>query len=182
MYQHLPKGSRARRHTNGLPDQKHQRRWLALGLLLLATACSTSESSSTPESSPVKGTDPAAAAPTKPGNDMSEMKHSPGNTKPGGTTNAVPPELMQRLIDAVAGEAGVEASEVKLERAEKITFRDGSLNCPQPNMAYAQVLVAGYWVVFHAGQEEFDMRVTEKGRFSRCTGSTKRPPIRYDDT
>ncbi|MFK8031534.1 MAG: hypothetical protein AB8G18_14955 [Gammaproteobacteria bacterium] len=104
---------------------------------------------------------------------------SPDKTKP---AHLVPPQIVERLIDAVAAEAGVPASEVKLERAEKATFGDSSLNCPEPNMAYAQVIVHGYWVVFHVGREEFDMRVTQQGKFTRCTGSTKRPPIRYDDT
>lgn len=107
-------------------------------------------------------------------------KHS--KSKPPGTIkHTIPPELMQRMIDSAAREAGVSADEVVIERAEDTTWRDGSLGCPQPNMAYTQALVEGHWVVLHAGGEEFDMRVTRRGNFMRCQGSTRQPPIRYED-
>ncbi len=149
----------------------------ALGLILGALAACTSNEP--PSARPVEVQDRQKTA------ELPEHKEMPENEKPGQPdlgAYPVPQDIMQKLVTFVATEAGVSAQEVILERAEKSQFADGSLGCPQPNMGYNQVIVEGYWVVFHVGQEEFDMRATDRGGFSRCQGSTKRAPIRYDDT
>ncbi|MEM7082869.1 MAG: hypothetical protein AAF465_09050 [Pseudomonadota bacterium] len=96
--------------------------------------------------------------------------------------HGVPDDLLKRMVASVAEQAGVSADTVQLVRAESTTWRDGSLGCPQPGMAYSQALVDGYWVIYRAGDEEYDLRATRQGTFTRCTGATKQPPIRYDDT
>ncbi len=134
-----------------------------------------------PENGVEKDTAPVRPQPARKVTMDEKNKHSK-STPPGNMKHSVPPDVMQRLIEAAARDAGVNADEVVLERAEDTTWRDGSLGCPQPNMAYTQALVEGYWVVLHAGGEEFDMRVTRRGTFTRCQGSTKQPPIRYEDS
>jgi len=147
------------------------------------TACTTGDAPSTP-ADPIdvqphlSSPEPSDVRDMKKHPDAKPPKLSPSQKEPG----AVPDEIMRKLVAAVAQEASVGPEDVKLDRAEKTTFSDGSLDCPQPNMAYSQALVEGYWVVFHVGREEYDMRVTDRGHFSRCQGSTKRAPIRYDDT
>jgi hypothetical protein len=95
--------------------------------------------------------------------------------------SAVPRELMDRLIADVVAKSGAPESDVELVRAEHVTWRDASLGCPQPNMGYAQVLSPGWWVILRVGREDFDYRASESGHFTRCTGSTKQPPIRYPE-
>lgn len=85
---------------------------------------------------------------------------------------------MDTLIEAVAADAGVDASLVRIKKAEAVTWRDGSLGCPEPGMAYSQALIEGYWVVLSADQQDFDMRVTSGGRYSRCLNSKKPTPLR----
>lgn len=38
---------------------------------------------------------------------------------------------------------------------EEVTWRDGSLGCPQPGMRYKQVLVNGYRIVLRHGGSEY---------------------------
>lgn len=143
---------------------------------------------------PASEESPAAASPTgaeqpdgypkvKPeGNVTVDEKNRPPSQTPAGTgAGSVPDDVVQRMIGEVAREAGVSEDKVVMERAEVVTWRDGSLGCPQPNMAYTQALVEGYWLVFHVGQEEFDMRVTKRGGSMRCQGATRQAPIRYPD-
>ncbi len=154
----------------------------ALGVILGAlAACTTNEP---PSARPVEVRDRQQTAELPESKDMSEnekLKNSKSG-EPDLGAHPVPQDIMRKLVAFVADEAGVSTEEVVLERAERNIFSDSSLDCPQPNMAYAQVIVHGYWVVFHVGREEYDMRVTDRGSFSRCQGSTKRAPIRYDDT
>jgi len=60
-------------------------------------------------------------------------------------TRAACADLAQRL--------GVHPSDVVVVRVEEVTWRDGSLGCPQPGMAYPQVLTPGHrFVLEHAGR------------------------------
>ena len=53
-------------------------------------------------------------------------------------------------------------STIEVIRAEQVTWPDGSLGCPQPDMGYTQALVEGYRVIlghdgrvflYHAGSD-----------------------------
>ena len=49
----------------------------------------------------------------------------------------------------------VDPSEIELVLQEDITWRDGSLGCPQPGMRYTQALVDGYRIVLRHGDTEY---------------------------
>lgn len=95
------------------------------------------------------------------------------------TPNPVPAAVMERLYEEVAEKSGMARDALVLVRAEKATWSDSSLGCPQPNVDYAQMIVQGYWVILRAGREEYDYRVDHNQRHRRCTGATKRAPIVY---
>jgi hypothetical protein len=64
-----------------------------------------------------------------------------------------PPVVGSTAADAVADLAarlGVEPGEVTVVRDEAVTWRDGSLGCPVPGMAYTQALTPGRLVVLEA--------------------------------
>lgn len=76
---------------------------------------------------------------------------------------------------AVAATLGVPASEVRIVRVEPREFRDGSLDCPQPGMAYAQVITPGHQVIVESGGRRFDVRVAgDTGRI--CHRRKPAPP------
>jgi len=57
-------------------------------------------------------------------------------------------DLTQRL--ATAGDR------ITLQQAANVTWSDGALGCPQPDMFYTQALVPGYRLVYrHAGSSYF---------------------------
>jgi hypothetical protein len=93
--------------------------------------------------------------------------------------NPVPAQVMERILDDISRESGVARSDLVVERAEQVTWNDGALGCPQPNVEYLQAIVQGFWVVVHAGQQEFDYRIDDRSRYVRCTGATRQAPIVY---
>ncbi len=94
-------------------------------------------------------------------------------------TRAVPKAIVTRLTKKVADESGVSVDDVVIERAEAATWGDSSMGCPQPNREYLQRIVQGYWLVLHAGGQEYDYRVDKNGGEQRCTGATRQAPIVY---
>ncbi|MFK7887095.1 MAG: hypothetical protein AB8G16_09560 [Gammaproteobacteria bacterium] len=135
------------------------RTWIWIAVPLLALACDSTEPR---PQRPVPVLDQPQRAPTMP-------------QKP----NPVPKAVMNRILDDVAQASGIARDEIVLERAEEATWGDTSLGCPQPNMGYMQRIVSGFWVVLHAGQQEYDYRVDHNLRHHRCTGATRQAPIKY---
>lgn len=61
--------------------------------------------------------------------------------------------------EAVADALGVSSGTVRVISIEARDFPDGSLGCPQPGAAYAQVITPGHRVLVEADGRRFDVRV-----------------------
>ena len=120
---------------------------IATALVLTATACNTSagEQSTVPDA-----TDPPAASdpPTTPDQESSasvsapppltvQPLYDPGDIDPG-----LQPFIDQAVED-LATRLAVDASTVTTRAAVLVVWPDASLGCPQPDMAYAQVVTDG---------------------------------------
>jgi hypothetical protein len=62
-------------------------------------------------------------------------------------------------VAAVVQQTGGNADEVVIQSVEAMDFGDSSLGCPQPGMAYLQVITPGYKVVAERAGKSFDVRV-----------------------
>lgn len=94
-------------------------------------------------------TAPPASAPSSPDPTEPTVTLSP---EPRPTRSPAPP-VGTTAADAVADLAarlGVDPQEVTVVRDEAVTWRDGSLGCPVPGMAYTQALTPGRLVVLEA--------------------------------
>ena len=80
----------------------------------------------------------------------------------------VPTELLEAIVADAADRAGVRAQEIEVTAAERVTWSDGSLGCPEEGMAYTQALVPGYRVVLEAGGDQLNFRSSESGDFRFC--------------
>ncbi|WP_155855360.1 hypothetical protein [Actinotalea ferrariae] len=139
---------------------------LAAAALLLALAgCAPGGPDRTDPSDPAAGTTPPPGGPGTP--EPTEPTEPAEPTEPTviltpepGPTPATPPvEVGAAVEDAVADLAarlGVDASTVTVVRDVAVTWRDGSLGCPVPGMAYTQALTPGRLVVL-----EVDGRTAE---------------------
>ncbi|MBI4527699.1 MAG: hypothetical protein HY695_28215 [Deltaproteobacteria bacterium] len=66
----------------------------------------------------------------------------------------------------LAKRIGVDEDKIKVVRYEEVTWRDGSLGCPRPGMAYTQALVNGTLIELEAS-----------GRLYRYHSGGRRPPF-----
>ena len=80
-----------------------------------------------------------------------------------GISEGVPSTVIDAAVADAAARAGVAPAEVTVVSAESVTFPDGGLGCPEPDMMYTQVLTPGYRVVVEAGGQEYDYRASAKG-------------------
>lgn len=78
------------------------------------------------------------------------------------------------LLPLVAKELNVAKDALKLVSAERITWRDASLGCPQEGMMYAQVVTPGWRVVYEdAGGTTFAVHTAENPeQFVVCQQAT----------
>ena len=72
---------------------------------------------------------------------------------------------------------GLAASELVVESAAQVTWSDGSLGCPQPDMAYTQALVPGYRIRIRAGQRVLDYHASTRGFFVLCPAGQAIEPL-----
>jgi hypothetical protein len=83
------------------------------------------------------------------------------------------------LADA-AKQTGLARSELKVISAEPVTWRDGSLGCPQPGMRYSTALVPGFRVRIQAGGRELDYHASARGRPALCPAGRAVEPLPSD--
>jgi hypothetical protein len=90
------------------------------------------------------------------------------------TVGMVPAEKLDPLIADAADRASAAVDSVVVIRAQQVVWSSPALDCPEPGVAYTQVLTNGYWVVLEAGDAEYDYRAEIEGEFRHCVGGA--PP------
>ena len=95
-------------------------------------------------------------------------------------TGEAPADLLARVREDLSRRIGATGPELHLIRDQAVTWSDGSLGCPQPGELYPQVQVAGFWIVFVAGEREYDYRSDDRGHFRLCVPRRPSPPAPRD--
>lgn len=98
----------------------------------------------TPTPGVVRPVTPATATPKGP-------DQSPGEELP----------VLNLAISDLAGRLGVPRGNVAVAAVEEVVWPDASLGCPQPGMAYAQVLTPGYRFVLQAEGRSFQYHASQ---------------------
>jgi hypothetical protein len=138
----------------------------------LTTACGAEEGP--PTVAPGAGGDDGLERPAGDDREQPDLE-GPGQGTGGG--GAAPADLDAATDVAVADLAaaeGVDAADVEVVAAERVTWSDGSLGCPEPGMMYTQALVPGYRIVLRVGDSEVHYHGSEDGPPARC--DDPRPP------
>jgi hypothetical protein len=137
----------------------------------------------TPETEPIVQPDPT---PTEDGKQVSEpvtvdlsnltpvpldstpiVQPAPGNPGIKDPVAQAMTDLSQRL--------SVEMDDIELVSLREVTWRDGSLGCPQAGMAYTQALVAGQQMILTVNGEDYHYHSGKDGIFEYC--SDPAPPL-----
>lgn len=75
-------------------------------------------------------------------------------------TTDSPDKLIEAAVLArttLAQEMVIAESELELVSAEPVTWRDGSIGCPDPATSYSQQLIEGYLVIFEHNGERIEV-------------------------
>lgn len=91
----------------------------------------------------------------------------------GGASSPVPQASIDAMIADLAKMTGVDPAQVSVISAEAVTWRDGSLGCPQPGMMYPQVLTEGFRVVLAADGKEYAYHGGDQGTFFYCANPSQ---------
>jgi len=73
---------------------------------------------------------------------------------------------------------GIDLDEVTITSLAQVTWRDGSIGCPQPGMQYSQALVQGQQLILSSRSEpgtSFSYHAGSRGTFSFC--ESPRDPV-----
>lgn len=84
---------------------------------------------------------------------------------------ALPPgsaALLKAVQADAAQRARLPVEAVETLQFESVTWRDGSLGCPQPGASHTQALIPGYRVILRAGTQNFRYHASRSGAFVLC--------------
>jgi len=88
---------------------------------------------------------------------------------------------LQSITEAAVADAvrqtGLSVGQLRVTAAEPVTWRDGSLGCPQPGMAYTEALVPGFRIRVAAGDRELDYHASARGALVLCPTGRAVDPI-----
>ena len=88
---------------------------------------------------------------------------------------------LQAMVQLALADAGrrsrLDPSELKVVLAEAVTWPDGSLGCPRPDMMYTQALVPGYRIRIVAGGQTLEYHASQRGQPFYCPASRISGPI-----
>jgi hypothetical protein len=100
---------------------------------------------------------------------------------PGPVRGVAPDGGMNAMIrsarDDAARRTGLPPESLELVSAEAVTWRDGSLGCPQPGMAYTMALVPGYRIRLRAQGQLLDYHAGRQGAPALCPAGRAIDPV-----
>ena len=99
---------------------------------------------------------------------------------PASTINSLRAVVDAALVDA-ARRSGLAVAALKVVSADRVTWADGSLGCPEPGLLYTQALVSGYRVRIQAGGQTWDYHAGVRGAPRWCPPGRSLPPAAQDD-
>jgi hypothetical protein len=85
--------------------------------------------------------------------------------------------MVEVVLDDAARRSGVQRAQLKVINAERVTWSDGSLGCPQPGVAYTQALVPGYRIRIEGGGEVFNYHAGRRGPPILCPPGRSLEPV-----
>lgn len=124
-------------------------------------------------------TGPSPTAPSSGPSSDEQVPDEPGTRETeeeGMAVDGVPDRVLDAVLAAASDHADVAPADIVVVAAERVTFRDGSLDCPQPGRQYTQALVDGFRVVVEADGDRLDYRMALDGAPRLCVGGARPLP------
>lgn len=139
-----------------------------IGLLfcVLLAACATDGSQSDEQGSTADGSNDGTVGVPTSSLESEEISDAEASPTPTDSATSQPPESTPGVvhpnpqvaiaINDLAERFGADAEAITVVLIEEVTWRDGSLGCPQPGMLYTQALVEGARIVLEYDGVSYD--------------------------
>jgi hypothetical protein len=134
---------------------------LLVALLAAAAGCGNPTTGPTPSPIPTAGATPTAAP--RPAATLTATLVPATVVAPPGAAAAV-----TAARSALAARLGVSEVQIALVGADAVDWPDTSLGCPQPGMAYAQIITPGFRITLMAAGNTFRYDADSGGRVIAC--------------
>lgn len=160
--------------------------WISLAALLafVLAGCGASQingqnenpSPSSQETLSVPATEPRIAVTEQP-----VLSPLPTSTNPDGQAPEVENatfasrKIIEKAKADLVEKFGVNANQIRVTEARAVTWQDASLGCPQSDMAYAQVLTPGYWILLEAKGQLYPYHTDQNDQIVLCLGNSSDP-------
>jgi len=95
-------------------------------------------------------------------------QETPGMVNDAAALDADGRRALELARAALAGELGIQPSEVSFVQASPTEWNDSSLGCPKPDQAYLQVITPGYLIVLQAHGRNYEYHTDMGKRAIRC--------------
>lgn len=140
---------------------------VTLLIILILSACggATPEGISNPEprvSAPKPANTPP---PSTPEISVIERESTDSNS-------SAPRELVEKAKADLAENLNIGTDQIRLVETQTVNWPDASLGCPQPEIAYAQVITPGYWIVLEAKEQLYPYHTDLGEQVTLCLRST----------
>jgi hypothetical protein len=94
---------------------------------------------------------------------------------------AVPLAVRRAVVADAARRFNVAESAVVISGAQRLTWSDGSLGCPEPGGTYTQMTVPGFLVTASTGSAQLLYHTDSRGLVVSCAGRDQFPRARAND-
>jgi hypothetical protein len=112
-----------------------------------------------------------------PGDPVQALPAPPPGAPPPATAAVVPADVVARLRNEAARQAGVPLDSVRVLESGAVSWPDSGFGCSVPQESTLQVLTPGFRVVMQAGDRRLEYRGDRRGHFSLCPEGTGTPPV-----
>lgn len=100
----------------------------------------------------------------------------PAGAPPPGLAIA-PGEMVAAIRSDAARRSGVAETAVHVKGVHSVVWRDGSLGCPRPDVAYTQALVPGWQLRVAAGDQMLVYHASRRGQWVWCAPEQAQQPL-----
>jgi hypothetical protein len=83
--------------------------------------------------------------------------------------------LIEKAREDLAKKLSITTTLINVLEAKEVTWPDSSLGCPQPGMAYADVLTPGYLIILNANDYAYEYHTSKNTDIFFCENPT--PPV-----
>jgi len=98
-----------------------------------------------------------------------------GESQDNSGTEPISREFVEKVKTDLMKRLDITSDQIRIVKVTPVDWPDTSLGCPQPEMAYAQVITPGYYIVLDAKGQQYPYHTDLEERVILCLGNASAP-------